>query len=245
MGWLDQFVHLFAPKKPGTVDITQAKAPTLADALKPIGSMPLILGHATVTASQLDKIAAGKQETVSAKLAKPAIINPPGFITRHKWPTQAQLRTYSEEFDGDPRKPGWVHSHTVDVEVPWKLLEGNTHVNHILINIKCADSLKEILDVTWDMCNKSQDAMDRDKCNLYSGSYVLRPMRGGSALSMHAHARAIDWADQFNQQHDDHGLFTKDTLLISNFIRGGWTWGGFWSDPEFIDKMHVQGADVH
>jgi len=39
----------------------------------------------------------------------------------------------------------------------------------------------------------SQDAADARGYSLFSGSFNFRPIRGRSALSMHAYAAAIDW----------------------------------------------------
>jgi hypothetical protein len=80
--------------------------------------------------------------------------------------------------------------------------------------------------------------------DVYDGSYNLRPMRGGSALSMHSFACAIDWDAADNQFHAQKHLFTDSSLLVVKFKEEGWIWGGDWL-PGSEDSMHVQAARVH
>ncbi len=162
------------------------------------------------------------------------------ILTKQNWPLQKDALA----FYGNPRNPGWLHSHTVDVEVPWQMKAENIIVNHILINIKCADSLKRVLEYVWEESNKDQSKIEAQHFNLFSGSYNYRPMRGGSALSMHSYAAAIDWDDAENQQHSVHHLFNHNTLLIKAFLAEGWIWGGDWS-VNSIDAMHVQAGRLH
>jgi D-alanyl-D-alanine carboxypeptidase len=173
-------------------------------------------------------------------------------LTKQTWPLQRDCVAYY----GDPRKPGWLHANTVDVQVPWQMHMDHTLLNHILIHKKCADSLKRVLEATWDDCHNSQAEIAAHHFDRYSGSYNFRPMRGGQAPSMHSYAAAIDWDDEENQQHaklvadashppdSKHHLFTRQTILIVNFLEEGWVWGGSWAGNS-IDAMHVQAALVH
>jgi len=156
------------------------------------------------------------------------------------WPLQKDART----FYGNPADSNWIHNNTVYVTCPWTLHMGSTTLNHILINKKCADSLTRVLNNVWDAVGKSQDAIAKLHYDQYDGSYNFRPIRGGSMLSMHSFAAAIDWDAGENAQHSMHHLFQDDSLLIVKFKEESWIWGGDWS-PGSIDAMHVQAARIH
>jgi hypothetical protein len=178
---------------------------------------------------------------------QPGLIVPPSTVTRVKWPTQAEL----PGIDGDPDSPRWSAENIVNVPCPWPLLMDGTTLDSIQINRRCAHSLVEVLTAVWDDCGRDYKKVVSEHFNLYSGSYVNRPIRGGHEKSTHAFGRAIDWFDQGNQQHSQHHEFTASTILIKWFLAAGWVWGGTWrSDPlappagEDIDAMHVQSAEV-
>ncbi len=177
---------------------------------------------------------------VPAAPKAPAIISSSVKLIRQSWPLQRDAMA----FYGNPYKPGWLHANTTEVLCPWTLHMGHQPVSHILIHVKCADSLSRILAWTWEQAGKSQTEIERLHLDRYSGSYNLRPMRGGTQPSMHSYAAAIDWDDEENQQHSQHHLFTKDTLLIHAALEEGWEWGGNWSAGS-IDAMHIQAARVH
>jgi hypothetical protein len=162
------------------------------------------------------------------------------ILTPQKWPLQRDATA----FFGDPRKSNFSAQHLVSVPCPWKLFMGKTELHSIQINKACAASLTRVLNFVWEKVGKDQSAIETLHYHLYSGSYNFRPMRGGSALSMHAYGAAIDWDDQENQQHHMKHLFQDNSLLIQAFKAEGWSWGGNWS-PASVDAMHVQAARVH
>lgn len=156
------------------------------------------------------------------------------------WPLQSQCLA----FYGDPRAPSWLHANTVDVSCPWPLHMGAIAIPHILIHKKCAESLARVLNNIWDAAGRSLSTIRKLRYDVYDGSYNLRPIRGSTALSMHAFAAAIDWDAADNAQHSLKHLFQEDSLLVVKFKEEGWVWGGDWS-PGSIDAMHVQAARVH
>jgi hypothetical protein len=141
-----------------------------------------------------------------------------------------------------PAERDGLKKNTLQIETPWQMKYGDNDTNHITIHKKCADSLKRVLEATWDAVDHSQAKIKKLHFDLYSGSYVLRPMRSGRSISMHSFACAIDWADRFNPYQAQKHEFTKDTILIANFILEGWVWGGSWTSP--VDSMHIQAARV-
>jgi hypothetical protein len=156
------------------------------------------------------------------------------------WPLQSQAIS----FYGDPRHAGWLPQNTVDVTCPWQMHVGTVQVRNILIHKKCADSLLRVLLNIWEAAGRDQTKIAALRYDVYDGSYNLRAIRGGSGLSMHSFACAIDWDASDNEQHSQKHLFQDDSLLVVKFKEEGWIWGGDWS-PGSIDAMHVQAARVH
>ncbi len=156
------------------------------------------------------------------------------------WPLQRDCPT----FYGDPRRAGWLHDNTTDVPCPWPLHLGNVTVGKILIHKKCSVSLNAVLHNIWDAVGHSVDKITSLRYDVFDGSYNLRVMRGGSALSMHSYACAIDWDAKDNAFHSTQHLFKDDSLLVVKFKEEGWVWGGDWN-PGSQDAMHIQAARIH
>lgn len=167
------------------------------------------------------------KEDVSPQLVTQTI------LTKQNWPTQANAHA----FYGAPG------SHLTHVTCPWTLHMGKDIVKEITIHEKCAPSLTRVLNWVWETCGKDQQKIEALRYDRFSGSYNYRPMRGGSALSMHSYGAAIDWDDQDNAQHSHKHLFTAESPLIKAFLDEGWEWGGNWTGSS-IDAMHVQAAHV-
>lgn len=156
------------------------------------------------------------------------------------WPLQSQCL----QFYGDPRQAGWLQANTVDVACPWPLFYGKIPVSHILFHKRCADSLKRVLDNIWDAVGHDVEKIKQLRYDQFSGSYNLRLMRGGTAMSMHSFAVALDVDADENVFHSEKHLFTDDSLIVVKFKEEGAIWGGDWS-PGSIDAQHFQFARVH
>lgn len=156
------------------------------------------------------------------------------------WPLQRDAIA----FYGNPALAGWLHSNTTYVACPWTLFVGKQATTHILIHKKCADSLSRVLAAIWDRCGRNPALIADLRFNKYDGTYNFRPMRGSSDMSMHSFACAIDWDASENPFHSAKHLFTDQTILVQEFKREGWIWGGDWS-PGSQDAMHVQAARIH
>lgn len=156
------------------------------------------------------------------------------------WPLQRDCPS----FYGNPADPKWYGANVVPVECPWPLKFGTTPVAHIMIHKLCAESLERVLGATWDACNKNVERVRAFRYDRFSGSFNFRKMRGGSALSMHSYACAIDFDAEDNAFHSTHHLFTDASPLVVSFKEEGWIWGGDWN-PGSQDAMHVQAARIH
>ncbi len=177
----------------------------------------------------------------SGKVSAPPSVSAPAttVLTKQSWPVQARAAA----FYGDPRSAGWVAAHLVHVQCPWTLRMDKVTQHHIQIHKLCAASLARVLASVWETCGKDPEKIAALRYDRFSGSYNYRPIRGGSALSMHAYGAAIDWDDADNAQHSHKHLFTAQSPLIKAFLDEGWEWGGNWSGGS-IDAMHVQAAHV-
>ena len=172
--------------------------------------------------------------------------SPPAHLITNVWPLQRDCIG----FYGDPTKPGWLAANTVDVLCPWQLYYGGNDpahpiaLQHILIHRKCSESLIRVMASIWDAVGHDLSKIKQLRYDQFDGSYNLRPMRGGSALSMHSFACAIDFDASDNVFHSEKHLFTDDSLIIVKFKEEGWICGLDWS-PGSIDAQHVQAARIH
>lgn len=180
------------------------------------------------------------RQQAAAKAAVSAIVAPPA------WPLQRDC----DAFYGNPRglngsyNPAWAKQNLTHVHCPWPLHMGAIQIPAITIHKKCAASLERVLARVWDELGRDQAKIRELRYDVFSGSFVYRLKRGGSSLSMHAYACAIDFDAPDNQMHAHRHIFTDDSPLIRAFKAEGWVWGGDWDD-DGVDAMHVQAARVH
>lgn len=161
------------------------------------------------------------------------------------WPLQKDCNA----FYGNPGNTSaqwaiWEAANLVDVLCPWVLHMDKLNIVEIRIHKKCADSLKTVLGNIWDAVGHDQSAIETLHYDQFSGSYNQRPMRGGSARSMHGYGCALDFDYDDNLFHATKHLFQDNSLIVVKFKEEGWQWGGDWS-PGSVDAMHLQAARVH
>jgi hypothetical protein len=161
-------------------------------------------------------------------------------LTKQNWPSQHTVwNTYPH-----PGTANWTSENLTDVKCPWTLHMDKIVLHSIQINKHAAESLDRVLRYIWEKAGSSQETIEKLHYDRYSGSYNYRPIRGASALSMHAYGLAIDFDDQENQQHATKHLFQDNSLIVQAFKAEGWAWGGDWSKGS-IDAMHFQAATVY
>jgi hypothetical protein len=165
------------------------------------------------------------------------------------WPLQKDCNAfYGNPGNFQAQWQVWEAANLVDVPCPWKIffIDGKLvqPVPAIRIHKLCADALKAALGNIWDAVGHDQSAIETLHYHHYSGSYNQRPMRGGTARSMHGFGAAIDWDAEENEQHSTKHLFQENSLIVVKFKEQGAVWGGDWS-PQSIDAMHLQFARVH
>lgn len=161
------------------------------------------------------------------------------------WPLQKDCNAfYGNPGDTPAQWASWESANLVRIPCPWILHMDKDIVKEISIHKKCAESLTGILGAIWEAVGKDQSAIETLHYDQFSGSYNQRPMRGGSARSMHGFGAAIDFDYDDNLFHATKHLFQDNSLLVVKFKADGWQWGGDWS-PGSVDAMHVQAARVH
>jgi hypothetical protein len=160
------------------------------------------------------------------------------------WPHQSCVR----EFYGNPNSGGhlnraWYAANIVMVDAVLPLFYGKVAVHKIAVHKKCADSLTRVLHAVLNRYETTPGPLalrneQGDGVLSFDGSFCFRCMRGGSSLSMHSYGIALDFDAAHNPFHGKP-RFTPASILVQEFEREGWTWGGRWRHP---DGMHFQAA---
>jgi hypothetical protein len=151
----------------------------------------------------------------------------------HPFPKQSDVAKF---YGAHGVKDGFTPP-TKTIEMPFPVFYEGTAVTKLRPHEKCADSL---LRVFGHLIKAFPTETSRRAAGLlaYDGIYNPRPMRGGSAWSMHSWAIAID-LDADRNGNLDHWP-TKATMpleVMECFAMEGWmSAGAFWSR----DAMHFQ-----
>lgn len=137
-------------------------------------------------------------------------------------------------------QPGTNHT---KITPPYKVFYGDQAVRTITINVKCAQSASRAMQAVLD--HYGFERIHQLGLNRYGGCYNNRVMRGGTKLSMHAFACAIDWDPVRNTLRADHRTAQFARLEYAPFLDAweaeGWTSLGRSCD---FDWMHVQAATL-
>lgn len=150
------------------------------------------------------------------------------------FPRQADM----EKFFG---KPGENHTRLM-LPYPMRLAWDKSQIiSSILINEKCAKSAGSALGKALD--HYGHDRLKSLGLDLFGGCYANRPMRGGSKLSTHAFAAAIDINPEANQLRwgADRAAMAgpQCKAFLDFFEEEGWISLG---RERNFDWMHVQAA---
>lgn len=151
----------------------------------------------------------------------------------HPFPDQADV----VKFYGPNGEEGKFSPPTKVINLPFPIFYGNTKVLTLKPHEKCADSLKEVFErlavvYPTEALRRAAGILD------YNGLYNPRPMRGGTAWSMHAWAIAIDLNQSKNGNLTSWPAKAVMPLEVMEcFAKEGWTAAGaFWGR----DAMHFQ-----
>lgn len=180
-----------------------------------------------------------KQE--GAASATPAAPTKP----KQQWPLQANVRSFFGA-------PGLNHTFIVPPFAMFLAWDKKVPVKKILINSRCSESALRVLQkVAGVYSSKEIKELGLD---LFGGCFNNRPMRGGSTLSMHAYACAIDFDPDRNQlKWSKHGDKSSDGQVfhVPRLSRpDAVPWWEAWEEEGWVslgrardfDWMHVQAA---
>lgn len=156
--------------------------------------------------------------------------------------TDLPLQSQCLKLFGNPTEKGWAAKNIAYVTPPFAMSMGNIPISKIKINKVAEASLKAVLNDIWIACDKSQAKVAKAHADRFSGDWVVRPMRGGTAPSMHSFALAIDLDAANNPLGAINTFFMPGSLVPTVFKDHGWVWGGDWRTRR--DGMHYQYAKV-
>lgn len=149
------------------------------------------------------------------------------------FPTQSNVTS----FYGRHGVEGGFTPPTKAITLPFPIYYDGTKVTVLRPHVKCADSLLRVFE-RLKAQYPTEDSRYDAGILIYDGLYNPRPMRGGSAWSMHAWAIAIDL--NAGQNGNKTHWPTRAVIpieVMECFAREGWTAAGaFWSR----DAMHFQ-----
>ena len=180
-----------------------------------------------------------------------------------KWPMQVNRN----QFYGNPAgangklDPKWEAANIVYVDIPWKAVlawDKKVQVKRIRIHRLCAPSLTRILAAIFAAAEKigavgpndplfykgysgrgAQKVIEHWGMHLYGGAFEFRLTRGGTGLSSHSWACAIDWDPERNALGDTTPNFRNCPEVCKAFADEGWEHGMEWDRK---DAMHWQAA---
>jgi len=155
-------------------------------------------------------------------------------MAANPWPRQRDCAS----FYGAPGTGQVLMTLPYPMKLAW---DKHVSITKFTIHRKCADSAKRVL--TRALAHYGTEKLKELGLDLFGGCYNNRPMRGGSALSMHAYACAIDFDPARNQLKWNRA---KARLAKPDAAR----WWELWDEEGWVslgrshdyDWMHVQAA---
>jgi peptidoglycan hydrolase-like protein with peptidoglycan-binding domain len=154
------------------------------------------------------------------------------LLNNNQWPTYDNI----ESFYG---APGTNHV-TITLPYPMRLAwDTKTQVTRTVINRRCADSFVRVLENV--LKTYGIDEIQKLRLDYFGGIYNNRPMRGGTRLSTHAYAAAIDIDPERNALRADSKTATMARPAYNKWWEcweaEGWVSLG---RAKNFDWMHIQ-----
>lgn len=169
----------------------------------------------------------------------PQDVNPNGFPKE----TTAALNS----FYGHVNPPNSCSVDIVQVPCPWRMgldWDMSASRNHFNVHKKVADSLKRVLDATFQ--HYGEATIKKHGLNRFSGDFLCRNIRGGTRPSTHAWGIAVDFFGSKNELRRSTNDTPPPTLAHPElaFFWERWEEEGWYSLGRMEDRdwMHVQAA---
>ena len=185
-----------------------------------------------------------------------------------KHPIIDSRMTEKEAFDGlDPECPEEIRKRQRLITVKYYSMDKQVHQGQLVIDEELVSDIKQVFalalkeqfpihsiipisDKRFRKENRWDDELSMEANNTSAFNY--REITGGGRPSNHAYGRAIDINTFLNPyikgktvlphgaNYDPKvdGTFTADSLIVREFLRLGWAWGGNWTTP--IDYQHFE-----
>jgi hypothetical protein len=176
-------------------------------------------------------------------------------MTYNKAQLSFPLQRDCDAFYGNPRGVGgatvskkWYAENIIFVKPPWEMRMGEIKITRIPFHKKAASALQGALAAIAILEAARSGIIHASGLDVFSGSFNYRPMRGGSALSMHSYGIAIDFDAARNGLGNRKPHLALYPEIIDIFLEHGAIWGGDWNgnrdtlDERRCDGMHFQFA---
>lgn len=185
-----------------------------------------------------------------------------------KHPVIDSRMSEKEAFDGlDPKCPEEIRKRQRLITVKYYSMDNQVHQGQLVVDEELVSDLKQVFalalkekfpiysvipisDKRFRKENRWDDELSMEANN--SSAFNYREKTGGGELSNHAYGRAVDINTFLNPYikgslvlprgatYDPKvgGTFTAESLIVREFLRLGWSWGGNWKSP--IDYQHFE-----
>jgi peptidoglycan L-alanyl-D-glutamate endopeptidase CwlK len=192
----------------------------------------------------------------------------PARLGTEKRPIIDSNMTEREAFEGlDPKCPDEIRKRQRLIKVKYYSMDKQIHQGQLVVDRDLKDDVKKVFalalkdrfpiysvipisDTRFRKENRWDDELSMEANNTSAFNY--REITGGGRLSNHAYGRAIDVNTFLNPYikgniilphgaaYDEKvsGTLTSDNLIVREFIRLGWDWGGNWTNPK--DYQHFE-----
>jgi len=162
------------------------------------------------------------------------------------WPKPGRANLdafYGKHQLDDEGKPtaAWESRNLVKFIPPFQLVtawDPTQRVSAVKCHRLVADSLKRIFVRIWKHYG-SQAAIEAVGLHLWGGAYEHRRVSGSDSLSTHAWGAGVDWNPAANPRgktwYPGGGMMPEPVIVF--FREEGWSWGGFFANP---DAMHFE-----
>lgn len=166
-------------------------------------------------------------------------------LSLQRWPGKAGMN----DFYGNPdvNNDGaadldWQRKNLTIIAAPYLMFYAGKQVRNITVHRRCSDSLSRCLTAIGEAFDPKERATYQ--LDQFGGVYNFRRKRGGTSLSVHSWAAAIDLAPALNAFGWAYGSRPNmmPKAVVEIFAAEGWEWGGLWSKG---DAMHFQAAAVN
>lgn len=157
--------------------------------------------------------------------------------------------------------PGWIRNELTLVNVEYYSFDDKLHRGQIVIHKELAKDIEEVFELIKEKrfpvakvipIVKYNWSDEKSMLDNNTSAFNYRVVKGTNRLSNHAYGRAID-INPFQNPYirnnyispkgssynpNKPGTITKDSFLVKEFKKRGWTWGGDWKTLK--DYQHFE-----